>query len=269
MAYEKNTWAKGDTITSEKLNHLEDGVESNALPENAQFGYDIPGQLLLTITEADTQPVVFNPAVIELVVDTQYTFKIVDEFHPDGVVLSDTAFKDKESDLVIWECGAGQCFYEISYDPDNQSNVVAATFDYGEQIIYIPAEFYTVDQIHKIPEEYLDVTYPPATIDIVKSSAAGNYHCAYTASELLNYVLAHKVSVRLVINFSNYDTHTQQVYIASAVIGNWGREFSFNGVDVFFDRFDGSSNSWYNYKITLGTDGTITGSTYSKTLTTS
>lgn len=26
MAYEKQTWAKGDTITSAKLNHIEDGV---------------------------------------------------------------------------------------------------------------------------------------------------------------------------------------------------------------------------------------------------
>lgn len=26
MSYEKTTWQTGDTITSEKLNHLEDGV---------------------------------------------------------------------------------------------------------------------------------------------------------------------------------------------------------------------------------------------------
>ena len=26
MAYEKNTWASGDVVTSEKLNHIEDGI---------------------------------------------------------------------------------------------------------------------------------------------------------------------------------------------------------------------------------------------------
>lgn len=26
MAYEKQTWNKGDTITAEKLNHMEDGI---------------------------------------------------------------------------------------------------------------------------------------------------------------------------------------------------------------------------------------------------
>lgn len=26
MAYEKQTWKKGDTITAEKLNHMEDGI---------------------------------------------------------------------------------------------------------------------------------------------------------------------------------------------------------------------------------------------------
>lgn len=28
MAYEKQTWECGETITAEKLNHIEDGIES-------------------------------------------------------------------------------------------------------------------------------------------------------------------------------------------------------------------------------------------------
>lgn len=30
MSYEKNTWASGDVITAEKLNHMEDGVDIGA-----------------------------------------------------------------------------------------------------------------------------------------------------------------------------------------------------------------------------------------------
>lgn len=32
MAYETNTWNNGDTITAEKLNHLEQGVASASQP---------------------------------------------------------------------------------------------------------------------------------------------------------------------------------------------------------------------------------------------
>ena len=32
MAYEKQTWATGDTVTSEKLNHMEAGILSGQLP---------------------------------------------------------------------------------------------------------------------------------------------------------------------------------------------------------------------------------------------
>ena len=28
MSYEKQTWANGDVITAEKLNHMEDGIEN-------------------------------------------------------------------------------------------------------------------------------------------------------------------------------------------------------------------------------------------------
>ena len=28
MSYDKNTWAKGDVITANKLNHIEDGIEN-------------------------------------------------------------------------------------------------------------------------------------------------------------------------------------------------------------------------------------------------
>lgn len=31
MAYEKQTWANGDLITAEKLNHMEDGIDENSV----------------------------------------------------------------------------------------------------------------------------------------------------------------------------------------------------------------------------------------------
>ncbi len=34
MAYEKQTWANGDLITAEKLNHMEDGIDESSLIED-------------------------------------------------------------------------------------------------------------------------------------------------------------------------------------------------------------------------------------------
>lgn len=36
MAYEKQTWATGDTITANKLNHMEDGIASGVLAVNLE-----------------------------------------------------------------------------------------------------------------------------------------------------------------------------------------------------------------------------------------
>ena len=42
MSYEKQTWTTGDTITAEKLNHMEDGIENNGtLVVNAVESDDI------------------------------------------------------------------------------------------------------------------------------------------------------------------------------------------------------------------------------------
>lgn len=49
MAYEKQTWACGDTITAEKLNHMEDGIEA------ASSGGGTP--LVVNVTEREATPI--------------------------------------------------------------------------------------------------------------------------------------------------------------------------------------------------------------------
>ena len=48
MSYEKQTWTTGDTITAEKLNHMEDGIESYSNVEVIQV---INNSVLLTYTD--------------------------------------------------------------------------------------------------------------------------------------------------------------------------------------------------------------------------
>ena len=42
MSYEKQTWTTGDTITAEKLNHMENGIENN-------------GPLVVNVTESEIE----------------------------------------------------------------------------------------------------------------------------------------------------------------------------------------------------------------------
>ena len=57
MSYEKQTWQAGDTITSAKLNHMEDGIAGASLPpataENAYqlLGVDAEGNYALINAE--------------------------------------------------------------------------------------------------------------------------------------------------------------------------------------------------------------------------
>ena len=51
MSYEKQTWANGDTITAEKLNHMESGIE-----DSSGGGYD--GVILITYPETSDPPTI-------------------------------------------------------------------------------------------------------------------------------------------------------------------------------------------------------------------
>lgn len=79
MAYTKQTWQNGDTITAEKLNHMEDGI-----------GAPIPGGCLyITVTDIDSGN---NTATLDK------TFEEINNafnnnmylilIHPEGYVLS-------------------------------------------------------------------------------------------------------------------------------------------------------------------------------------
>ena len=47
MAYEKNTWVNGDTITAEKLNHMEDGI--------AEGGGSSSGPLIVNLSYTESE----------------------------------------------------------------------------------------------------------------------------------------------------------------------------------------------------------------------
>lgn len=76
MAYEKQTWANGDVITAEKLNHMEDGIEdAYELPavtetdngkvlgvENGQFGL-VDGVEIVDVVQTGTDSTTGKPLI--------------------------------------------------------------------------------------------------------------------------------------------------------------------------------------------------------------
>lgn len=267
MNYEKTNWQPGDTITSAKLNNLEGGVESSStLLENAMniggIAYQSPDELITHIAEEGTT---ISPAIVVLEDYVNYTFKFVDDVHPDGVTLATRAYEEEDS--VVWQPEKhSNCKYRVTYDPQTNTNTFSAFMRNKDVEEPMASDVYVPGAVHRISSDA--VAPAPATIDIIQSSVS-EYHCEYSAQELLDYVLNHHVTVRLIRNYQVADSIIQEVYIASAVIGKWLREFTFGGVDVFFDRFDGSTNAWRNFKITFATDGTISGTVYNKTITAS
>lgn len=49
MSYTKQTWATGDTITAEKLNHMEDGIHDAATPELPAVSGNDDGKFLQVV----------------------------------------------------------------------------------------------------------------------------------------------------------------------------------------------------------------------------
>ena len=55
MSYEKQTWANGDIITAEKLNHIEDGIEAIE-SEGSSSSFQLSGPYYAQATNETISP---------------------------------------------------------------------------------------------------------------------------------------------------------------------------------------------------------------------
>ena len=68
MSYTKQTWANGDTITAEKLNHMESGIEEGAV---TYPGYDVVIRLNNSIHAAVSQAELIKGSYDDIVAKCQ------------------------------------------------------------------------------------------------------------------------------------------------------------------------------------------------------
>lgn len=93
MSYEKQTWATGDVITAEKLNHIESGIYNNSERRVEIIDYESAPKLNITCLELynllesgdrvvavyiDEYGVNFNPIIRYSFINSVYRFYIYD-----------------------------------------------------------------------------------------------------------------------------------------------------------------------------------------------
>ena len=167
--YNKTTWHRGDIITSALLNNIEGGVESvstilDTAMTDGGIGYDDPEELLVTLTEETT----IDPAIVELTADTEYTFRIVDTDHPDGVRVTGTS-EFGPGGVIEWagviddpDAAEAVYVYVIVYE-ENDVNIMRSYHSYYDDqhgwvdVDNYPVSVYQPGRPNKIAVRYIDV----------------------------------------------------------------------------------------------------------------
>ena len=207
MSYTKTTWHAGDIITSEKLNHLEGGVETtsnvvDSAVETGGIGYTDPDQLLISIEEETA----VQPAIIELVDNQIYAFKIVDNAHPDGVVFEAPAHQHSLG--VAWFVEDGEYLYAIDYaDGTNQFSSFRGEWGSDPN----PVSFYRSGEPHKIDDKYLSV----APMVVHFTSSDDTWSADVTPYEVWKAGHAYRPIVGIYSTRADVQTNTQYTFVTA------------------------------------------------------
>lgn len=110
--------------------------------------------MLITVEDVTT----VDPAIIELEDGVEYTFKIIDADHPDGVLITRTAELDMKADRgIMWIGADSNCFYTITYK--DGTNTISSE-DVQELNPNYPVSFYQPGAVHNIDNKYIDAIAP-------------------------------------------------------------------------------------------------------------
>lgn len=271
MAYEKNTWAKGDTITAAKLNNLEGGVDqvSTVVDSAVAVGgiaYVAPDQLITHIAAEGTT---VSPAIIELEESDEYTFKFVDEINPEGIVLTSDGEFDSDT-TVAWryvsKYSDGDVGYEIIYNTETNTNTFNAYLIDEKAIVgSINSDIYTPGSLHKISSEFIPIHIVSIT------ASGGTYTCSETASQIRSALEAGDPVIAQLHNPSSGQDYSTYVWTSDEVAASFNRDGVFEGIIIKFCAATVVVNTGKVVlnirKVTIPPIGTITVTFDSKTIT--
>lgn len=112
MAYEKNTWARGDVVTSAKLNHMEDGI-AGACPL-VMGGFALSGGNVVGTGDMTWQE-------IRDALSAGHRIIVIMHDDNDGVKLAEVteAYRDDDAYLVTFASGDFECGSSDGYPTTN------------------------------------------------------------------------------------------------------------------------------------------------------
>lgn len=121
MAYKKNTWANGDTITAEKLNHMEDGIAEGGggfvfIPVNENWKPLVTLGEIRRIYASGNIPIAnYNYNGASQQGEGQHDYKFVDSFTDNGTTGGNIAFIKFGSTMYQSTSGSDDATWEY-YD---------------------------------------------------------------------------------------------------------------------------------------------------------
>lgn len=231
MAYEKQEWKTGDTITAEKLNHIEDGIDK------AQNRYEInevrellfEGSLTTEIEEGSAAYTEFEPIspinANEIIVtfnDIEYIVQKDENYSCYG------EFDGQDIDYTTFPFFIGVPSYNVThyYLYTSEPGTYPIKIESQETEIEISDDF----------KEAVEACSPIFTVTITDSN--NNYTSDKTYNEIEQAFLAGKL-VRAILDRVTYYLVTCDTAQGSDYVGAQFRTFSY-----FEDSFEGETSDW-------------------------
>lgn len=250
MAYEKQTWRCGDTITNTGLNHIEDGIKANDTAianlqtqiNNIDLGYDCVDTYALLFsgsitTDGEDE---HNPARARVQLSRAFTG---DEFPSplkvtfnnveyectargetsDGKEYGATVEYDAEQDAYVWNWSEYPFMFALGADSDDGIVYTENNGTYQMQIQYPSVEVETSECFEKAVK---DVAGNDLVVGYTSSYDSDNNTQNYTLDKTCEEILNAYKSGRRVIVKGYGDTYRQLVY-AESHLSCGGAQYSF------------------------------------------
>ena len=145
MSYTKNTWQTGDIVTAEKLNHMEDGIESAGGGSDAEvlvLEFTQTGETTISVESSMTEQEMINFFFEEIEVDDETVYRMRNNL---PIVIKDTNMQVQylpQSVSAIYEDGEFEFYLDWNYVIMGDTKIKAYHIDYsGSDFVGDVAEY--------------------------------------------------------------------------------------------------------------------------------
>ena len=279
MAYEKQTWQTGDTITAEKLNHIEDGIEDNQnnyyVEEIKTVIYD--GNITLEEWIDDNGKIHYHCSIedldksiyndnIEVIFDgISYTCNSFD-YNRYGANWS-AELQDTDWSIYPFSIDAGENYLNISTQTGGthsiKINKLSQELIFSSELNEQLDKRFGVKELDIIPISHGDVEFAGGTSEELKTYVYKDYINGYIIEQLCRELLSHRIKkedINITFGSRNYtvsnytdDPYQIEAYFEGEAPYNktryltLGIDYSNNyNIFVYYSEYDNKNNEYIN-----------------------